>query len=433
MTILPFTRKEPAVSAERYLFTSESVSMGHPDKVADQISDSILDFCLAADPTSRVACETLVTTDLAVVAGEITTKAPLTRAAVDKIVRDAIRDIGYVDPNIGFAADTCQIDCRIHSQSPNIAQGVDVGGAGDQGMMFGFACDETPTLMPLPIDLSHRLVAYHADLRKSGKLKWLRPDAKSQVTVEYNVDGTPSRIHTVVLSTQHDESVMVTKNKQQYFTDEARQEIVDKLILPVLKKDRADLIKGKLVLIQPGKKPPKLGAYDIPCHVNPTGCFLTGGPHGDCGLTGRKIIVDTYGGRGRHGGGAFSGKDPTKVDRSAAYVARYIAKNIVAAGLARQCEVQLSYAIGYPDPLNIWVNTAGTITPGVTEAKLIDLIRKHFLLTPKGIIESLDLRRPIYKETARHGHFGRELEAFSWEKTDKAAALRTDAKISEAA
>jgi S-adenosylmethionine synthetase len=421
------------VSAERYLFTSESVSMGHPDKVADQISDAVLDFCLSLDPLSRVACETLVTTDLAVVAGEITTKAPLTRKAVDKLVRDAIRDIGYVDPDIGFAADTCQVDCRIHAQSPNIAQGVDVGGAGDQGMMFGFACDETPTLMPLPIDLSHRLVAVHADLRKSGKLKWLRPDAKSQVTVEYNADGTPFRIHTVVLSTQHDESVMVNKNKQQYFTDEARQEIIDKLILPVLKADRADLIRGKLVMIPPGKKLPKLAAYDVACHINPTGCFLTGGPHGDCGLTGRKIIVDTYGGRGRHGGGAFSGKDPTKVDRSAAYLCRYIAKNIVAARLARQCEVQLSYAIGYPDPLNIWVNTAGTTAKGVSDLKLIDLIRKHFKLTPKGIIESLDLRRPIYRETARHGHFGRELPTFAWEKTDKAAALRADVAMAGAA
>jgi S-adenosylmethionine synthetase len=399
--------------------------MGHPDKVADQISDAVLDFCLQHDPMSRVACETLVTTDLAVVAGEITTKAPLTRSAVDGLVRGAIRDIGYIDPRIGFAADTCQVDCRIHAQSPNISQGVDTGGAGDQGMMFGFACDETPTLMPLPIDLSHRLVAAHADLRSAGKIKWLRPDAKSQVTVEYNTDGSPNRIHTVVLSTQHDETVMVTKNKQQYFTDEARQQVIDKLILPVLKADRADLIKGKLVMIPPNKKPPKLGPGDIACHINPTGCFLEGGPHGDCGLTGRKIIVDTYGGRGRHGGGAFSGKDPTKVDRSAAYMCRYIAKNIVAAGLARQCEVQLSYAIGYPDPLNIWVNTGGTAK--IPEARLIELIREHFKLTPKGIIESLNLRRPIYRETARHGHFGRELSTFAWEKTDKAAALRSKA------
>jgi S-adenosylmethionine synthetase len=414
--------------AERYLFTSESVSMGHPDKVADQISDAVLDFCLAADPASRVACETLVTTDLAVVAGEITTKANLTRENVDKLVRDVIREIGYVAKDqaereeIGFTADACQVDCRIHAQSPHISQGVDVGGAGDQGLMFGFACDETPTLMPLPIDLSHRLVAHHAELRKTGKLKWLRPDAKSQVTVEYNADGSPHRIHTVVLSTQHDRSVMICKEKIDYFTDEARQEIIEKLIRPVLQKDRPDLMKGNLVMIVPGAKNVKLGPDDIACHINPTGCFLTGGPHGDCGLTGRKIIVDSYGGRGRHGGGAFSGKDPTKVDRSAAYIARYIAKNIVKAGLASQCEVQLSYAIGYPDPLNIWVQTNGTAK--VPEAKLIDLIRTHFELTPKGIIGSLDLRRPIYRETARHGHFGRELPQFTWEKTDKAEALK---------
>jgi S-adenosylmethionine synthetase len=421
------------VSADRYLFTSESVSMGHPDKVADQISDAVLDFCLAADPASRVACETLVTTDLAVVAGEITTKANLTRENVDKLVRDVIREIGYVAKDqaereeIGFTADACQVDCRIHAQSPHISQGVDVGGAGDQGLMFGFACDETPALMPLPIDLSHRLVAHHADLRKAGKLKWLRPDAKSQVTVEYNADGTPARIHTVVLSTQHDRSVMTTKNGTDWFTDDARQEIIDRVIKPVLTADRADLVKGNLVMIVPGAKGQKLGATDIACHVNPTGCFLTGGPHGDCGLTGRKIIVDSYGGRGRHGGGAFSGKDPTKVDRSAAYVCRYIAKNIVKAGLAKQCEVQLSYAIGYPDPLNIWVNTGGTAK--VPEAKLVDLIRAHFELTPKGIIGALDLRRPIYRETARHGHFGRELPQFTWEKTDKAEALRKAAGV----
>jgi len=421
------------VSAERYLFTSESVSMGHPDKVSDQISDAVLDFCLAADPTSRVACETLVTTDLAVVAGEITTKANLTREAVDKLVRDVIREIGYVAKDnaereeIGFTADACQVDCRIHAQSPHISQGVDVGGAGDQGLMFGFACDETPTLMPLPIDLSHRLVAHHADLRKTGKLKWLRPDAKSQVTVEYDANGVPHRIHTVVLSTQHDRSVMTSKGGVDYFTDEARQEIIEKLIRPVLMADRPDLVKGSLAMIVPGAKGQKLGAADIACHINPTGCFLTGGPHGDCGLTGRKIIVDTYGGRGRHGGGAFSGKDPTKVDRSAAYIARYIAKNIVKAGLASQCEVQLSYAIGYPDPLNIWVQTNGTAK--VPEAKLIDLIRSHFELTPKGIIGTLDLRRPIYRETARHGHFGRELPQFSWEKTDKADALRKAAGL----
>jgi S-adenosylmethionine synthetase len=419
--------------ADRYLFTSESVSMGHPDKVADQISDAVLDFCLKDDPVSRVACETLVTTDLAVIAGEITTKAALSREAVDKLVRDVIREIGYVAKDqaereeIGFTADACQVDCRIHAQSPHISQGVDVGGAGDQGLMFGFACDETPTLMPLPIDLSHRLVAHHADLRKTGKLKWLRPDAKSQVTVEYNTDGTPHRIHTVVLSTQHDRSVMIRKGDVDYFTDEARQEVIEKVIRPVLTASRADLILGKLVMIPPGTKGLKLGVGDIACHINPTGCFLTGGPHGDCGLTGRKIIVDTYGGRGRHGGGAFSGKDPTKVDRSAAYIARYIAKNIVKAGLAKQCEVQLSYAIGYPDPLNIWVSTNGTAK--IPEAKLADLIRANFELTPKGIIGTLDLRRPIYRETARHGHFGRELPQFTWEKTDKADALRKAAGV----
>jgi S-adenosylmethionine synthetase len=415
----------------RYLFTSESVSMGHPDKVADQISDAVLDFCLKHDPMSRVACETLVTTDLCTVAGEITTKAPLTREAVDKLVREVITEIGYTDPRIGFAANTCQINNVIHAQSPHISQGVDTGGAGDQGMMFGFACDETPGLMPLPIDLSHRLVAHHAAQRKSGKIAWLRPDAKSQVTVEYNGDGTPHRIHTVVLSTQHDETVMVKgggKGGADYFTDEARQQVIDQIILPVLKADRPDLIKGKLVMVIPGTSP-TLGDTDIACHVNPTGCFLEGGPHGDCGLTGRKIIVDTYGGRGRHGGGAFSGKDPTKVDRSAAYACRYIAKNIVAAKLAKRCEVQVSYAIGYPDPLNIWVNTEGTAAPGVTEDKLVALIRKHFNLTPKGIIEGLDLRRPIYRESARHGHFGRTESAFTWEKTDKAEALRKDAGV----
>lgn len=400
------------MSSTRYLFTSESVSMGHPDKVADQISDAILDFCLTHDPMSRVACETLVTTDHCSVAGEITTNAPLTRQNVDKIVRKAIAEIGYTDPNIGFAADTCQVNCLIHSQSQDISVGVDTGGAGDQGMMFGFACDETRSLMPLPIYLSHRLVENHAAMRKDGRLKWARPDAKSQVTVEYNPDGTPHRIHTVVLSTQHDETVMEGTGRNRKFTDAARKEIVEKLILPTLQAERPDLIKG-----------------DIVYHINPTGVFLEGGPHGDCGLTGRKIIVDTYGGRGRHGGGAFSGKDPTKVDRSAAYMARYIAKNIVAARLARQCEVQLSYAIGHPDPLSIWVSTFGTVAPGVTEDKIVDLIREHFQLTPKGIIETLDLRRPIFHETARHGHFGRELPEFSWEKTDKAEALNRAAGL----
>jgi S-adenosylmethionine synthetase len=402
--------------------------MGHPDKVADQISDAVLDFCLAGDPTSRVACETLVTTDLVVVAGEITTRSQLTPAAVERLARETIREIGYDDPAIGFAADTCKVECHLHKQSPNIAMGVDVGGAGDQGMMFGFACDETSTLMPLPIYLAHRLVEKQAEMRKSGELKFLRPDAKSQVTVEYNGDGTPHRIHTVVLSTQHNQSVVVKKGKDEFFSDAARKELIEKLILPMLRDERPDLIKGPTKLVLPGDK---LNSSDdaIHCHINPTGCFLVGGPHGDCGLTGRKIIVDTYGGRGRHGGGAFSGKDPTKVDRSAAYMARYIAKNIVAAELASQCEVQLSYAIGYPDPLNIWVNTNGTASNGLTDDQLVGLIRKHFKLTPAGIIETLNLRRPIYRETARHGHFGRELPNFTWEKRDKVAVLRSEVGI----
>ena len=419
------------MSDDRYLFTSESVSMGHPDKVADQISDAVLDHCLKHDDKSRVACETLVTTDLAVVAGEITTAAPLTRSIVDGLVRDVIREIGYVDPNIGFAADTCQVICKIHAQSGNIAAGVDVGGAGDQGMMFGFACKETHTLMPLPIYLAHRLVENHADMRRSGALNFLRPDAKSQVTVEYNADGSPHRIHTVVLSTQHDESVIGKKDGRDYFSDDARKVLVDKLILPTLrdelkKEDRWNLLEGKdrIELVLPGQKQPRVDDKTILCHINPTGCFLEGGPHGDCGLTGRKIIVDTYGGRGRHGGGAFSGKDPTKVDRSAAYMCRYIAKNIVAADLAEQCEVQLSYAIGYPEPINVWVSSFGTAKRGLTDEKIARLIGQHFKLTPAGIIETLKLRRPIYRDTARHGHFGRELDAFTWEKTDKAESLR---------
>ncbi|MFT3878112.1 MAG: methionine adenosyltransferase [Gemmatales bacterium] len=392
-----------------FLFTSESVSMGHPDKVADQVSDAILDFCLKHDPMSRVACETLVTTDHCTVAGEITTKAPLNRTNVDKIVRDTIKEIGYNDHKIGFAADTVQVINLIHSQSPDISVGVDTGGAGDQGMMFGFACDETKSLMPLPIYLSHRLVENHATMRREGKIKFLRPDAKSQVTVEYNSDGSPARIHTVVFSTQHDESAIDSSKK---FSAAAREEIINKLVLPTLKAERPDLVHDKIIF-----------------HINPTGIFLEGGPHGDCGLTGRKIIVDTYGGRGRHGGGAFSGKDPTKVDRSAAYMARYIAKNIVAAKLAKQCEVQLSYAIGYPDPLSIWVSTLGTVAKGLTDESLIKLIRDHFQLTPKGIIETLQLRRPIYKATAAHGHFGRENPEFTWEKTDKAETLAKAAKV----
>jgi S-adenosylmethionine synthetase len=323
--------------------------------------------------------------------------------------------------------------CHIHSQSANIAQGVDTGGAGDQGMMFGFACNETRTLMPLPIYLAHRLVENHAKLRKAGELKWLRPDAKSQVTVEYNGDGTPHRIHTVVLSTQHDESVMETRGGKQYFKDDARKVLIEKLILPTLREetareDKASLLSGKdkVRLVLTGETPTATDDTSL-FHINPTGCFLEGGPHGDCGLTGRKIIVDTYGGRGRHGGGAFSGKDPTKVDRSAAYMSRYIAKNVVAAGLAGQCEVQLSYAIGYPEPLNIWVSTFGSAKHGLSDEQIAELIRKNFKLTPRGIIETLNLRKPIYRETARHGHFGRELAAFTWEKADKAQALKSAA------
>jgi S-adenosylmethionine synthetase len=412
------------MSADRYLFTSESVSMGHPDKVADQISDAVLDHCLAADPLSRVACETLVTTDLAVVAGEITTHADLGPAVVERLVRDTVREIGYVDPKIGFAADTCKVECHVHAQSPHIAMGVDAGGAGDQGMMFGFACDETQTLMPLPIVLAHRLVENHARMRRTGEMPFVRPDAKSQVTVEYNADGTPHRVHTVVLSTQHDESVVVQRGGKNYFSDEARELLVRKLILPTLQAERPDLVSGTIDLVLPGQAGRPRAAGGIPTHINPTGCFLEGGPHGDCGLTGRKIIVDTYGGRGRHGGGAFSGKDPTKVDRSAAYMARYIAKNVVAAGLASQCEVQLSYAIGYPEPINIWVSTGGTARAGLTDSQIAELIGTHFKLTPAGIIETLNLRRPIYRETARHGHFGRNLPTFTWEHTDRAAALR---------
>jgi S-adenosylmethionine synthetase len=415
------------VTTESYLFTSESVSMGHPDKVADQISDAVLDHCLAADPQSRVACETLVTTDLVVVAGEVTTRADLSPQVVDRLVREAVREIGYVDPTIGFAADTCKVECHLHKQSSDIAMGVDLGGAGDQGMMFGFACEETATLMPLPIYLAHRLVERHAELRRAGKLPFVRPDAKSQVTVEYRADGTPHRVHTVVLSTQHDRSVIVKKGDKEHFSDAARREVIDKLIMPVLHEEQPELVRGEPEMVIPGQQPRESDA--ILCHVNPTGCFLDGGPHGDCGLTGRKIIVDTYGGRGRHGGGAFSGKDPTKVDRSAAYMARHIAKNIVAAGLASQCEVQLAYAIGYPDPLSIWVETNGTTSNGLTDDQLASMIRKHFKLTPQGIIESLNLRRPIYRKTARHGHFGRELPEFTWEARDKAQALRREVGV----
>jgi len=380
----------PGTKHHKHLFTSESVSMGHPDKVADQISDAILDAMLAQDKYSRVACETLVSTGMAVVAGEVTTKAYV---EIPDVVRDTIKEIGYTSGDMAFDYESCAVLTSIKRQSPDIAMGVDRDGAGDQGMMFGFACRETPQLMPLPIQLAHRLVEHHVGVRREELIPGLRPDAKSQVTVEYE-DGKPVRIDTVVLSTQHAPS---WNDRQKELGEAVKAEIIK----PVL----GDWWNPKITI-----------------HVNPTGRFEIGGPHGDTGVTGRKIIVDTYGGRGRHGGGAFSGKDPTKVDRSAAYMARHIAKNIVAAGLADVCEVQLSYAIGIAEPTSVLVSTEGT--GRIDEEKLSKLVREHFPLTPRAIIEYLDLRRPIYRETARHGHFGRELPTFTWEKTDKAAALK---------
>ncbi|GJM20364.1 MAG: S-adenosylmethionine synthase [Planctomycetota bacterium] len=372
--------------------------MGHPDKVADQVSDAILDACLKGDPNSRVACETMVTTGLCVVAGEITTKA---RVDYAKIARETINRIGYTDDAYGISGDTCAVMVTLDTQSPDISQGVTAGagmhkeqGAGDQGMMFGYACRETPALMPLAIDLSHRLVAKHAQLRKTGKVKYLRPDAKSQVTVEYH-DNKPVRVDAVVISTQHDDGVPHKR----------------------IEKDMIAMIKS----IVPAKFLDAKTKY----HINPTGRFVVGGPHGDCGLTGRKIIVDTYGGMGRHGGGAFSGKDPSKVDRSAAYAARWVAKNIVAAKLAERCEVQVAYAIGVAKPVSVNVQTFGT--GKLPESDLEALVNKHFDLRPAGILKALDLRKPRYFETARHGHFGRKGAAFTWEQTTKAAALAKDA------
>jgi S-adenosylmethionine synthetase len=370
------------------------VTEGHPDKIADQISDAILDACLEQDPLSRVACETLTCTGLVVVAGEITTQAYVD---FQTLVRETVREIGYDDALKGFDCNTCGVISTINRQSPDIAQGVDTGGAGDQGMMFGYATNETPELMPAPISLAHRLAEKLTEVRKNGKMPYLRPDGKSQVTVEYDSNYRPVRVDAVVISTQHSEDVT---------NEQLRKEILEQVIKAVIP---AELLDAKTKY-----------------HINPTGRFVIGGPMGDTGLTGRKIIVDTYGGMGRHGGGAFSGKDPTKVDRSAAYMARYVAKNIVAAGLADRCEVQLAYAIGVAEPVSVRVDTFGTAT--VSEQRLIELIRENFQLTPKGIIESLNLRRPIFKKTAAYGHFGRSGESFTWEATDKAEALKSGAQ-----
>ena len=380
---------------DRFLFTSESVTEGHPDKIADQISDAILDACLEQDPYSRVACETLTATGLVVIAGEITT-----RAYVDfqSLVRGVVAAIGYDNALYGFDSNTCAVISSINKQSGDIAMGVDTGGAGDQGMMFGYATNETEELMPTAVALAHKLTRRLSEVRKNGKLSYLRPDGKSQVTVEYDANNKPVRIDAVVISSQHAEHVS---------TEDLRADILKHVIQAVL--------------------PANLLDENTKYHINPTGRFVIGGPMGDTGLTGRKIIVDTYGGMGRHGGGAFSGKDPTKVDRSAAYMARYIAKNIVAAGLAERCEVQLAYAIGVAEPVSVLVDTFGTGT--VPSEQLEDLVRANFKLTPKGIIESLNLRRPIYRKTAAYGHFGRNEAEFSWELTDKAAALKEQAAV----
>jgi S-adenosylmethionine synthetase len=385
--------------SDRFLFTSESVTEGHPDKIADQVSDAILDACLEQDPYSRVAAETLTATGLEVIAGEITTKAYVD---FQSLVRGVIASIGYNNALYGFDSNTCAVISSINKQSGDIAQGVDTGGAGDQGMMFGYASNETPELMPAPISLAHKLCRQLSAVRKSGKLPYLRPDGKSQVTVEYGENGKPERIDAVVISSQHSESI---SNEELH----------------------ADILKHVIQAVLPSQWLDEHTKY----HINPTGRFVIGGPMGDTGLTGRKIIVDTYGGMGRHGGGAFSGKDPTKVDRSAAYMARHIAKNIVAAGLADKAEVQLAYAIGVPEPVSVLVETFGT--GKLSEAKLTELVRKNFLLTPKGIIESLNLRRPIFQKTAAYGHFGRTEPEFTWESTGKAPKLAEQAGVAVAA
>jgi S-adenosylmethionine synthetase len=377
------------MNKHRHLFTSESVTEGHPDKIADQISDAVLDALLAQDPLSRVACETMVTTGLAFIAGEITTNA---YADLPAIVRSTIEDVGYTRAKFGFDHKTCAVINSIDKQSPDIAMGVDTGGAGDQGLMFGFACTETEELMPLPIQMAHKLTKRLSVARRKGEIDYLRPDGKSQVTVEYD-GGKPKRIDAVVISTQHDDRVK---------TEALRDDVLKKIILPTLP---ANLLDDKTKF-----------------HINPTGRFVVGGPQGDCGLTGRKIIVDTYGGAAPHGGGAFSGKDPTKVDRSACYMARYIAKNVVAAGLAERCLVQVAYAIGVAEPVSVMCDTQGT--GKVDELKLVDAVRQVFRLTPKGLTEQLNLRRPIYRQTAAFGHFGRTEPDFTWEKTDKAEELK---------
>jgi S-adenosylmethionine synthetase len=387
--------------SREFLFTSESVGEGHPDKVADQISDSVLDAILAEDPRGRVACETLVSTGLVVISGEITTKAHINYR---EIAQEAVRRIGYNDSEIGFDYKSCAVLAAINRQSPDIAQGVNEGqgldldqGAGDQGLMFGYACRETPTLMPFPIYYAHRIMQRQAEVRKDGRLPWLRPDAKSQLSVHY-VDGKPVAIDTVVVSTQHNPDVSHAQ---------ITEAVIEEIIKPVLPKD---MLTDKTRYL-----------------INPTGRFVVGGPHGDCGLTGRKIIVDTYGGTARHGGGAFSGKDPSKVDRSAAYAARYVAKNVVAAGLADRCEVQIAYAIGVAKPVSLMVETFGT--GKIADEKIAELVSQHFDLRPKGIIQALDLLRPIYTKTAAYGHFGREEPEFTWEAIDKAPALRADAGL----